>query len=570
MISDTLDRIYSASGWVSKQPFDDYWYESRGIETVAGVDIDEDAALAISTVFACVAKVSKTEASLPVQVIEREDTRTRRPVDHGLTELLTTAANDDATGLTARESAAANRELWGAAHFFVDWHPQTKEPVRFTHLPARDMDIPKRDENGELYWVYRPSGGTPEVIPASKMWYIPGFSLNGITGVSTVAYNRQLCGVAKATEQFKGAFFGNGAWAGGFIKRPEDAPQLSEEAAERWLSSLNEKLRGSSKAFGFALLREAMEFQQIEMPFKDAVFLDTGKPSRIAICGWFDVPLIMIQDDEHSTLRNTEQADIAFAKHSILPRLLRIEKSANKRFFRGTKLQLKFNLAGLVRGDFMTQMKGFALGRQWGIFSVNDCLELLDRNPVPGGDERLTPLNMVPLGTSRPTVIPPPDKDDDSQAALPSPSRPALPAPEQNGQQALATLRPAIQHAADLITVRQCKAVTAAFQKHGKSGAPDSFGTWAGGFFEAHAKIVRGEVEPIFRGYEEATGERLDVTAQDVAAEYCDQCLGGLLAAVNYPTDVPKLIEDWKENLAATIVERLCNLMTKEAANAQH
>ena len=568
MISDTLDRIYSGSRWVSKGPADDYWYEPRGLDTDAGVDINEEGALAISTVYACVTKIAKTEASLPVQVVERVDERTRTPVDHPMTELLTTAVNDDATGLTARESASANRELWGASHYYVDWNQKTKEPARLTLLPSRDMDQPRRDDDGSLYWVYRPPGEQPFPIPAEKMWYIPGFSLNGITGVSTVAYNRHLCGVAKAAEQFKGAFFKNGAWAGGFVKRAQEAPTLSQAAGERWLASLNEKLRGASKAFGFALLREGMEFQQIEMPFKDAVFLDTAKPSRIAICGWFDMPLIMIQDDEHSTLRNTEQADIAFAKHTMLARLNRIETSARKRFFQGTKLRLKFNLAGLVRGDYKTQMSGFALGRQWGIYSINDCRALLDMNPVDGGDERLTPLNMAIVGAPRPAMIASPQGDDDDQALLPASPPMALPPPVPPRPDPLKTLGPAMEHAAEVIANRQCKAATTAFQKHAKNATPDAFRAWVESFFSAHAKIVRNEFEPIFRGYEEATGKRLKTTAQDAAEEYCNQCREALLAGLEEPGDVPKLIEAWKETLAAGIVERLCNLTTKEAINA--
>ena len=144
MISNTLDRCYAASGWVSKPPSDDYWYEPRGIETVAGEDIDEDTALSITTVFACVAKIAKTEASLPISVVERTGPNERKPVDHPLAELLTTAANEETTGLTARETSAANRELWGGSHYWVDFNQRTKEPVRLTHIPAREMDIGHR------------------------------------------------------------------------------------------------------------------------------------------------------------------------------------------------------------------------------------------------------------------------------------------------------------------------------------------------------------------------------------------------------------------------------------------
>ena len=69
----------AASGWVTKGPADDYWYEPRGVETIAGADIDEDVALTLSTVYACVAKVSKSIAALPLNVVEKTGPNTRVP-----------------------------------------------------------------------------------------------------------------------------------------------------------------------------------------------------------------------------------------------------------------------------------------------------------------------------------------------------------------------------------------------------------------------------------------------------------------------------------------------------------
>jgi hypothetical protein len=46
------------------------------------------------------------------------------------------------------------------------------------------------------------------------------------------------------------------------------------------------------------------------------------------------------------------------------------------------------------------QAKMFATGRQWGYFSANDVLELLNRNPIGDeGDVYLSPVNMVPADT---------------------------------------------------------------------------------------------------------------------------------------------------------------------------
>ena len=64
------------------------------------------------------------------------------------------------------------------------------------------------------------------------------------------------------------------------------------------------------------------------------------------------------------------------------------------------KYFVKFNLEGLLRGDYQSRMNGYAIGRQNGWMSANDIRELenLDRIPAEdGGDLYLINGNMLPL-----------------------------------------------------------------------------------------------------------------------------------------------------------------------------
>ena len=541
-----FDTLLSMASQVNKDPGDDYWYTPRGEETISGAQISEDSALTITTVFACVSKVAKTIASLPIDVVEKRG-RERVPVDHPLEDLLDCEANEEASGLTVRETMQANLELWGNAFVVVDWDGRGQYPIRLTPLPSRDVEV-KRNDGGELFYHYV-SGLTKEIIPAERMWHIPGLSLNGITGLSVVGYNREALGLSQTATEFGAAFFGNGAWAGGFVSRPAEAGDLSEAAGDRLIASINEKFRGAKNAFGLGLLREGMEFKQLDMPFEDAMFLNTREFQRVDICGMFDVPPSMIQDLSRSTYSNTEQGDIAFSKHSMLPRCGRIEASARRRFFKGTKLRLKHNLAGLERGDFTTRTKGYASGRQWGIYSGNDCRAMEDLPPIPGNDEYLSPLNMIPVGQPRvlpaAAVIAPPQKDDDNTEAF----RAAR----------IAVLLPAIEHAAEVLVKRQVKAVTGAITKHGKNGNVAGFCEWAEKFFAGHAAVIRDELQPIWHGCAATNDEpREGATAKEVADELCQQYLSEVVSQSEDPQRLAVTIsEGWTENGASAIVARV-------------
>jgi hypothetical protein len=63
-------------------------------------------------------------------------------------------------------------------------------------------------------------------------------------------------------------------------------------------------------------------------------------------------------------------------------------------------LFVKFNLDGLLRGDYQSRMTGYATARQNGWMSANDIRELEDMNRISeedGGDLYLINGNMLPL-----------------------------------------------------------------------------------------------------------------------------------------------------------------------------
>ena len=60
----------------------------------------------------------------------------------------------------------------------------------------------------------------------------------------------------------------------------------------------------------------------------------------------------------------------------------------------------KFNVDGLLRGDYVSRMNGYAVGRQNGWMSANDIRGLEDLDPIPeeeGGDLYLVNGNYCKL-----------------------------------------------------------------------------------------------------------------------------------------------------------------------------
>ena len=160
---------------------------------------------------------------------------------------------------------------------------------------------------------------------------------------------------------------------------------------------------GSSNANRVAILEEGMTFTRISMPNNEAQFLETRKFQVSEICRIYRVPPHMIGDLDRATFSNIENQSISFAVHTIRPWLVRIEQAMNRALFPEKEkgvFYVRFNMDGLMRGDYKSRMEGYAIGRQNGWLNANDIRELENMNPIPdeeGGNAYLVNGNMVSI-----------------------------------------------------------------------------------------------------------------------------------------------------------------------------
>ena len=101
-------------------------------------------------------------------------------------------------------------------------------------------------------------------------------------------------------------------------------------------------------------------------------------------------------DLEKSSFSNIEQQSLEFVKYTLEPWVIRWEQSIQRTLLsQGEKAHyfVKFNLEGLLRGDYQSRMNGYATARQNGWMSANDIRELenLDRIPAEEGGRRPVP-----------------------------------------------------------------------------------------------------------------------------------------------------------------------------------
>ena len=372
--------------------------------SAAGKSVNERSAMQMTAVYACVRILSESIAGLPLHMYQyEEDGSKKKAVEHPLYHLLHDEPNPEMTSFIFRETLMSHLLLWGNAYAQIIRNGKGDIIALYPLMPNR-MKV-ERDTKGQLYYEYQTmkedaptmKGAVYQLDP-SEVLHVPGLGFDGLVGYSPIAMAKNAIGLAIAAEEYGSKFYANGAAPSGVLEHPN---VLKDPAKVR--DSWNAAFGGSSNAHRVAVLEEGMKYTPISISPNEAQFLETRKFQINEIARIFRVPPHMVGDLEKSSFSNIEQQSLEFVKYTLNPWVCRWEQALQRALLDDDekgKYFFRFNVEGLLRGDYQSRMNGYATARQNGWMSANDIRELenLDRIPAElGGDLYLVNGNMLPL-----------------------------------------------------------------------------------------------------------------------------------------------------------------------------
>ena len=372
--------------------------------STAGKNVTERSAMQMTAVYSCVRVLSDAVAGLPLHLYKyTQNGGKEKSINHPLYFLLHDEPNPEMTSFVFRETLMTHLLLWGNAYAQIIRNGKGEVVALYPLMPNK-MTV-DRDENGRLYYKYY--RGNDEAIRSKEyevilspydVLHVPGLGFDGLVGYSPIAMAKNAIGLAMATEEYGAKFFANGAAPSGVLEHPGTLKN-PDKVRESW----NATFGGSHNANKVAVLEEGMKYTPISISPEQAQFLETRKFQINEIARIFRVPPHMVGDLEKSSFSNIEQQSLEFVKYTLEPWLVRWEQSMVRSLLSPSEKReyfIKFNVDGLLRGDYASRMSGYATARQNGWMSANDIRELenLDRIPAEeGGDLYLINGNMTKL-----------------------------------------------------------------------------------------------------------------------------------------------------------------------------
>ncbi len=524
-----------STGWIEEV--------TGGVKTAAGRRITPKGALSLAAYYACLRVISEDIAKMPLRVYRRMSPRGREPLpNHPVDPLVHRTPNEEQTAIAFREMVTHWAMGWGKGCAKIERGPGG-QPISLMAIHPDRIRLQRTKEAKRIYQVRidNQANGKDQrymTVQPRDMLHITGF---GGYALSVLAGESIALGME--AERFGGSFFGNGAVPGSVLEHPG---KISSDAKKHLTESIQKEHGGASQRHKVLLVEEGITWKQMTIPPEQAQFIATQQFSVETICRWFRVAPHKVQHLLRSTFNNIEHQGIEHVGDTLLPWAERWEQEGDGKLFgpAETDLFIKHNFTALLRGDMVKRSQYYRNLWQMAALSINDILELEDRNPIgPEGDRRFVPVNYQTL---------------DRAISNPTAKTPAQPAGGAEERSALrASFLPLLEEAISRVLTKESKALARAGKRH--AGNAEAFGRWSGEFYEEQEAYFEEAVGPIVEGLAALAGVALNGQVQTAATAYVDDSKEAVNGEVTEArmTEIGEWTDGRAEEMATAIIDEV-------------
>lgn len=362
-----------------------------GAESFSGVSVNEENAITLSAVWACVRILSNTIAMPPLSVFKKEKSGSRaKAAEHPIHKLIHDEPNGIMGSFTWRQTMQSHAALRGNAYSII--HRDGSNRPAELELISNPASVDPFIYQGKLFYRIANQKG---VIPAADMFHIKGLSFDGYKGKSVLTVARETFGAGLAMERYSNSLYKSG----GSKRIALEFPQTLKPETKKAISeSYRETYGGIDSLHKVAILEAGVKVADIGMNPEDAQFILSRKFSVEEIARWFGMILDLLSTDNKQTYASVEQRAIDFIKYTMSPWYQSWEQEINRKLFRESEkgtYYAKFNLEGLLRADVGSRMQFYKDLFYMGAITRNEMRGLEEMNAIgPEGDDFYLQVNL--------------------------------------------------------------------------------------------------------------------------------------------------------------------------------
>ena len=362
--------------------------------STSGGDISSNNALKNSDIiYSCVNLIASTIAKMSINLFEVDANGSKSKVTNDITYLLKVRANEKYSAIDFVQTMVSNMLLYGNAYAYIE----TKRgvPTALKILKNSETDLQKINDK---YYVVTTLDDQRRTLDYKTVIHIKDLSYDAVKGVSRLDSLKNKLNNNSLADKKMGDMYTKEGQAN--IKGVLNVPsELSVEAKKRLKQGFMSVLNSDDS--NIAVLDGGIAFTQMNRNTSmiDNDFINSLKLNKETIAMVYNVPLPLLGSTENTSYSNMSEMNRNFIQ-SLMPIIIKIEQELNYKLLSkedSQRMFFKFNFTTALRASDQERANYYKTMNELGAYSINDILDLEDRNKIENGDGHYRSLNYVDI-----------------------------------------------------------------------------------------------------------------------------------------------------------------------------
>jgi HK97 family phage portal protein len=365
--------------------------DGTGTTTVAGLMVNDKAALKVATVLACVKVIAQGCATPRLQVI-REQGNGQRELATNIPEyrLLARRPNEWQTSYEWRQMMTLHAALRGSALSIKVKGDNNR--VRELIPVAPGNWTKQRISRYELRYIVHDEFGMVGTFKPDEVFELQNLQWEWAKSLDAVQLAASAIGLAMASERSQSAIHANSMRPSGVYTVEGNLTQEQHDRLTKYLS----KHQGADRAGLPFIMDRSAKWMSTALNNVDAQTVETRRLQIEEICRAFGVfPIMIGHSDKTASFASSESFFAAHLVHTLAPWHEAWRQRLDEMLLDGSgPLYAEFDTRYMRAGSMRDRAQWARTMAEMGIYTRNELRDEEGKDPLPGLDTPLTPLNM--------------------------------------------------------------------------------------------------------------------------------------------------------------------------------
>ncbi|PZQ21253.1 MAG: phage portal protein [Sphingopyxis macrogoltabida] len=269
-----------------------------------------------------------------------------------------------------------------------------------------------RESGLEMFYDASLPDGSRERLTRNDIWFVPGFSRDGLVGVDRLKLLADAIEGAAATSEFARRFWDNNAQPSTILTTKS---KIDREEKGKIKSDWQARFSGPRNAAGVAVLDQEMDAKFLSHDNKASQFIEARSFSVVEAARAFGVPPHVLFELSRATFSNIEQQSLELYLYTMMGHFGRAAAHMTHQFAEPGCF-FEFLPEALLKGDIKSRYEAYAIAVDKGILNPNEIRRKENMNDRPGGEDYRLGSGSQVEGQERPAI------DHRPPAPTPAPS----------------------------------------------------------------------------------------------------------------------------------------------------